>query len=197
MEGVYGEQRMEIRVYEKTQEMEWLVCRYLSFLDTAYWDDALARKETFKEGIDFVAWEEKIVGILEIEVEAHPGDVGSSDMRSAMIHTLAVLPEFRRRGFATLLLEEAKKKLSDKGISRLEAWTRDDEEAVRWYEKNGFSCFESYWHVYLERGKKIDELFGGILKPQKIYAHTFNIEKARDAFNPPRIHACWGYQLLF
>jgi len=68
-----------------------------------------------------VAWEKKIVGILEIEVEAHPGDICSSDMRSAMIHTLAVLPEFRGRGFATLLLEEAKKKLSDKGISRLEA----------------------------------------------------------------------------
>jgi len=35
---------MEIRVYGKPQEREWLVCRYLSFLDTAYWDDALARK---------------------------------------------------------------------------------------------------------------------------------------------------------
>jgi len=50
---------------------------------------------------------------------------------------LAVLPEFRKLGTATLLLNEAINRMENRGIKKLEAWTRDDIWLNDWYKNIG------------------------------------------------------------
>jgi ribosomal protein S18 acetylase RimI-like enzyme len=69
-----------------------------------------------------------------------------------MIWHLATHPEHQRRGVAAALLEEAERQARERGLVRLEAWTRDDAPTWRWYERHGFVRVDGYLHVYLERG---------------------------------------------
>ena len=64
---------------------------------------------------------------------------------------LAVHPDFQRRGVATDLFDEALSRARNAGVEHLEAWTRDDESTISWYENRGFVERESYLHVYLTR----------------------------------------------
>jgi ribosomal protein S18 acetylase RimI-like enzyme len=74
-----------------------------------------------------------------------------------------------RQGIASALLTEAEERARQRGIVRLEAWTRDDTPTQRWYERRGFVQIDSYLHVYLER----DDLraFDGELRLVKAFAH--------------------------
>jgi ribosomal protein S18 acetylase RimI-like enzyme len=66
-------------------------------------------------------------------------------------------------------LAEAELQAQELGLVRLEAWTRDDAPAQRWYERHGFVQIDSYLHVYLER----DDLraFDDELRFVKAFAH--------------------------
>lgn len=63
---------MYIRDYKETDETEWLRCRVLSFLDTAYFDNVLRVKEKYKNSaVELVAVENKqIVGLIDVECES-------------------------------------------------------------------------------------------------------------------------------
>ena len=86
-----------------------------------------------------------------------------------MIWHLATHPDHQRQGVASGLLAEAEARARERGIGRLEAWTRDDVPTQRWYERQGFARIDSYLHVYLER----DDLraFDGELRLVKAFAH--------------------------
>jgi hypothetical protein len=116
-----------VRPYEDRDERGWLICRLLSFFDTAFFDAVEREKERY----------------------AHP--------------------DHQRRGIASSLLAEAEALARERGIVRLEAWTRDDAPTQRWYERRGFVQVDSYLHVYLER----DDLrpFDGELHLVKAFAH--------------------------
>ena len=86
-----------------------------------------------------------------------------------MIWHLAVHPDHQRRGIASALLDEAERRARERGLERLEAWTRDDAHVQRWYESHGFVLIDGYLHVYLER----DDLrqYDGELRLVKAFAH--------------------------
>jgi ribosomal protein S18 acetylase RimI-like enzyme len=158
-----------IRPYEDRDERGWLICRLLSFFDTAFFDAVEREKERYdKPSIELIAEKDgKIVGLLDLECEseglaARPGVGG-------MIWHLATHPDYQRQGIASALLDDAERQARERGIVRLEAWTRDDPPTQRWYERHGFVRIDSYLHVYLER----DDLlaFDGELRLVKAFAH--------------------------
>ena len=116
--------------FKSSLENGWLYCRVLSFLKTAYYNDVLVAKPTYKNpSIELVAIEEnKVVGLLDIEIENQPKEVCSSaTIRSGMIHHIAVHPEHQRKNIGQKLLKKAEEQLKDYSVHRLEAWTRDDQ----------------------------------------------------------------------
>jgi ribosomal protein S18 acetylase RimI-like enzyme len=103
-----------------------------------------------------------------------------------MIWHLATHPDHQRRGIASALLAEAEEQAGERGIVRLEAWTRDDASTQRWYESHGFVQIDSYLHVYLER----DDLraFDGELRLVRAFAHYTGDDREAIRERYPRVH---------
>jgi hypothetical protein len=59
---------MEIRYYNSNEEIGWVRCRTLSFLDNAYFDNVLNKKEKYQnKAIELIAKENgQVVGLLNI-----------------------------------------------------------------------------------------------------------------------------------
>jgi ribosomal protein S18 acetylase RimI-like enzyme len=158
-----------IRPYAEQDERGWLICRLLSFFDTAFFDAVEREKEHYDgDAIELVAEKDgQIIGLLDLECRSagladRPGSGG-------MMWHLATHPDHQRQGVASALLEEAELQARERGLVRLEAWTRDDAPTQRWYERHGFVQIDSYLHVYLER----DDLraFDDELRLVKAFAH--------------------------
>lgn len=163
-----------IRSYEPADEVGWLRCRVLAFLDSAFFDAVEREKERYAQpAIELVAEDEgEIVGLLDLEVDLEAGVLADRPGRGGMIWHLAVHPDHQRQGIAAALLEEAEQRARGRGLVRLEVWTRDDAHVQRWYESHGFTLIDGYLHVYLER----DDLRGldgqlGELRLIKAFAH--------------------------
>src|SRR5690625_7556155 len=91
---------MIIRHYRKGDEVGWVRCRVLSFLDTAYFDNVLKEKEKYANpAIELVAEEEgQIIGILDVEYEEKERSVCSRGTGlGGMIWHIAVHPDVRGR----------------------------------------------------------------------------------------------------
>ena len=175
-----------IRPYEDRDERGWLICRLLSFFDTAFFDAVEREKEHYdKPSIELVAEKDgEVIGLLDLECEssglaARPGAGG-------MIWHLATHPDHQRQGIASALLDEAERRARDRGINRLEAWTRDDVATQRWYERHGFVQIDAYLHVYLER----DDLraFDGELRLVKAFAHYTGDRRDEIRSRYQRVH---------
>jgi ribosomal protein S18 acetylase RimI-like enzyme len=81
----------------------------------------------------------QVIGILDVEI----GD------ELATIDTIAVHPDHQRRGIGTALLHEAERRLrAFEAVTTLDAWTREDPQALGWYRSRGFAESEHYLHVY-------------------------------------------------
>lgn len=146
-----------IRAYQDSDELGWVRCRLLSFLDSSYRDDVRDSKETYEHpSICFVAEDAgQIAGLIDIEYETVPGEVCyRKGTLGATIWHLGVMPEYRRQHVATQLWQRAKEALIEKGIARFEVWTQDDVSANRWYEAQGFLLKESYLNAFLKGGPK-------------------------------------------
>ncbi len=167
---------LTVRAYEPADEAGWLRCRLRSFFGSAFFDDVQREKERYEHpSIELVADKGgEIVGLLDMECELEPGTVLSERPGlGGMIWHLAVHPDHQRRGIATALLEEAVRRAQERGLVRLEAWTRDDAHVQAWYESHGFTLIDSYLHVYLERDEGLGNISvdGEELKLVKAFAH--------------------------
>lgn len=193
---------MKIREYKDTDELEWVRCRVLSFLDSSYFDNVLRQKEHYENPtIELVAEEDsKIIGLIDVEYEAEKGKVCyKADELGGVIWHLAVLHEYRNQGVATLLLNEATVRLKNKSVKRLEAWTRDDKWVNDWYKRRGFKWKESYLHVYTE-GNECDEITESKIKRLFIcncFAHYIGDNKQEIKEKFKRVHECNLYELKF
>lgn len=148
---------VQIRDYQDVVEPSWLRCRALSFLGSSYFDDVKAQRTRFDgPAIELVAvrarpeglrtpGDHEVVGILDVEIDTEEG--------LATIDTVAVHPDHERSGIAEALLAEALVRLTPRGsVTRLDAWTREDEAANRWYARQGMQVDveQEYLHVHTE-----------------------------------------------
>lgn len=191
---------MIVREYRDTDEYQWVKCRVLSFLDSAYFDNVLREKQHYDNpSIELVAEvEDKIIGLIDIEYERKKGEVCyiPNELGGEILH-LAVLPEYRKLGVATLLLNEAINKLRTKEIKKLEAWTRDDQWVNDWYKNRGFKWRESYLHVYAE-GNECDKISQSNINKLFIcstFAHYTGQDEETIKNTFKRVHQCNLYEL--
>jgi len=178
-------------------------CRVLSFLDSAYFDDVAQEKTSYTNpAIELVAEDAagSLVGFIDVECEETPGAVCSARPgRAGMIWNLGVHPDHQRRGLASELLRQAAGLARERGIARLEAWTRDDPKELAWYEAKGFKLIDTYLHVYLdydEAGRVLKSDLPG-LRPVKVFSH-FSSDPARFAEirqRFKRVHDCNLFEL--
>jgi ribosomal protein S18 acetylase RimI-like enzyme len=138
-------------------------------------------------GLELVAVEgDAVVGLIDVAVAG----------AAATIESLAVHPDRARHGIATALLDRALSEL-DRGVGRIEAWTREDEPANAWYRSRGFAESERYLHVYA-RGR--DEMRGAVtaepgLVPVHAFLHMADMDREaemRARFG--RVYVCRCYE---
>ena len=186
---------IEIRNYTPADEQDWVRCRVISFLDSAYFDDVHRSKEKFDNpAIELVAEiEGKIIGLLDLEYEKKIGEVGyKSDCLTGVIWHLAVLPEYRREGIASMLLKKALDFIKFQNIELIQAWTRDDKFVLDWYNKSGFEKKESYYHVFAEADEC--NAFGETEIPMLYTCNVYgqytgdDVEMIKGKFS--RVHEC-------
>jgi len=178
-----------VRDYLPADETAWLRCHVLAFLDTSYYDSVERSKPAIAvAGFELVATAPsgELVGMLDVAV----------DGESATIETVAVHPDHRAHGVGRTLLQEALRRLAALGLTVLDAWTRDDPDALRWYRSNGFTEGEHYLHVYADfyaDTAEPDRAIGGRrarLRPIKVFLHGDLEDEAamREEFG--RVHVC-------
>ena len=176
-----------VRPFASTDEPSWLRCRVLGFLDTAYFDDVWPAKPP-GNGPDLVAvtGDGTVAGILSTTVRDD----------AATIETVVVHPDHRRRGVGTALLDDALARLCGRGITELDAWTRDDEDTLAWYRAMGFTENSHYLHIYADRyaGEAEPDQAGVTarsgLRPMVTFLHGRMPDEqwARATFK--RVHVC-------
>ena len=196
---------MNIRSYHPTDEAQWLRCRVLAFLDTAYFDHVLQEKEHYANpSIELVAEiDQQLIGLIDVECEDTAGTVCSPPLQTSlagkagMIWNIAVHPDFRRKGIGKALLQAAIARAKPLQIQRFEAWTRDDASAQRWYEAQGFQKVDTYLHVYLQT-EEVDGCVRSTI-PGLRAIQVFAQYRGEDAnqIKPQfrRVHECNRYDL--
>lgn len=188
---------MHIRPYQPTDETQWVRCRTLAFLDTAYYDDVYPKKERYENpALELVAVADgQIVGLIDVEIEPAPGAICRGNVGiGGMIWHIGVHPDYRRRGIATGLLQEAQALAKARGIHRFEAWTRDDAWVRAWYERSDFAIIYTYLHVYADNQIQSDL---PDLHPQMTFAHYVGDEPEKIKAMFERVYECCGYEVRF
>lgn len=192
-----------IRPYREDDERGWVVCRVLSFLDSAFFDDVRQAKEHYERpSIELVAERDgEIIGLIDVECDEPPGTICEDRPGlGGMIWHLAVHPEHQRRGVAATLVREAERLARVRGIERFEAWTRDDPGTRAWYDAMGFELVYSYLHVYIELDEGLRDLFpitSEELRPVKVFAHYVGDDRDGMRSRFSRVHDDALYELRF
>lgn len=189
---------MLIRNYKKEDELGWLQCRVLAFLNTAYFDNVLNKKEVYEQpSIELVAEiDGKIVGLIDIEYEIKESTVCSRGKGlGGMIWHIAVHPDYSRKGIGENLLKVAEKRAIELNLNRFEAWTRDDEWVQNWYKKMEFTQVESYYHLYLEGNEMTNRITTNVpnLFPVSTFSHYVG-QNMEQFTTITRKHQCICYE---
>lgn len=177
-----------IRDYRESDADGWVTCRVLSFVQTQYYDDVKPSRTRLPDGaIELVAVADggRIVGILDIEV----------DGAEATIDSVAVRPGWQHAGVATRLLSHALVVLEGRGVRTLDAWTREDAAANRWYQRNGFAETTRYLHVYLGDGDDPSDFTtpDGLSSPVTVFVHGRTEDEADLRARYRRVYVCRRY----
>ncbi len=177
-----------VRAYRSADELGWLRCRVLSFLGTQYYDDVKAHRTVLTDpSIALVAVSPtgEVIGILDVEI----------DGKAATIDTVATHPDYQGVGVGAALLGEALSRLEAAHVETLDAWTREDVAANRWYRSHGFSEQYRYLHVHLNDG---DDDAGfvtpdGLSTPVSAFLHGRIEDEARMRARFRRVYVCRQY----
>ncbi|WP_414044399.1 GNAT family N-acetyltransferase [Macrococcus sp. EM39E] len=179
---------MKILNYSSKYEDSWIRGRILSFLYTQYYDDVLQTKPKI-DGIELICVENNQVnGLLDIEIKNAYCSY-DKHQKGAMIETIAVHPDHQSKGIGQKLLEVAEERMKLEGIEYLEAWTREDDASNQWYIKNGFSQFNSYYHVFTSGEVST---YNPYFHPVFTFGHVTD-RKQIDETVVDRIYECRGY----
>lgn len=179
---------MKIVEYSKLYEDSWVRCRTLSFLYTQYYDDVIQNKPDVK-GIELICLDHNmVVGLIDVEI-SEPYCSYNRDLKGAMLETIAIHPDYQKKGIGQQLLKSVEEKLKSLKVEYLEVWTREDKASNQFYLKNGFEQFNKYYHVFTSDGVKTDY---SDIKPIFMYGHAISIDEI-DKKNVDRIYECRGY----
>lgn len=128
-----------VRLYCPADEASWLRCRLLAFFGTCYYDDVQVSRAEFElPAVQLVAiHQDELVGLIDVEI----------DGSAATIDCVAVHPDFQRMGLGGRLLAAVLEQLPST-VKTLDAWTREDSQALEWYSAAGFVEQFRYLHVY-------------------------------------------------
>jgi ribosomal protein S18 acetylase RimI-like enzyme len=86
--------------------------------------------------------------VAEMEGEIVGSVIGGFDGRRGMMYHLAVIRERRNQGIASRLVEELENRLRAKGCIRYYLLvTRDNQEAIHFYEKRGWERMELFTYA--------------------------------------------------
>jgi hypothetical protein len=77
----------------------------------------------------------------------------------------------------------------EKGINYLEAWTRDDQWVINWYEKNKFAKEYTYLHVFIAEREELKPLKADLQLVQA-WAHYTGNNKEKIKASYKRTHDC-------
>lgn len=177
-----------VRAYRPADESGWLRCRFLAFLSTQYYDDVKPHRTVLAEpSIALVAVSPtgEIIGILDVQVDGN----------AATIDTVATHPDHQGAGVGSALLREVLSHLEAARVETLDAWTREDVAANRWYRSHGFSEQYRYLHVYLNDGDD-DTGFAtpdGLSAPVSAFLHGGIEDEARMRARFRRVYVCRQY----
>lgn len=177
-----------VRAYRPADESGWLRCRVLAFLSTQYYDDVKPHRTVLAEpSIALVAVSPtgEIIGILDVQVDGN----------AATIDTVATHPDHQGAGVGSALLREVLSHLEAARVETLDAWTREDVAANRWYRSHGFSEQYRYLHVHLNDG---DDDAGfvtpdGLSTPVSAFLHGRIEDEARMRARFRRVYVCRQY----
>ena len=180
----------QVRDYQPEDEPDWLRCRVLAFLDTCYFDDVATAKPVEDDAdstIELVAVDGgAIAGLMDVAVR---GEL-------ATIECVAVHPDFRRAGVASALLTTALKRLATTPATVLDAWTREDESALAWYDVRGFVETQTYLHVYSGYNHATAMVSTALpLRPVSVFAHAAREHEARMRAEFERVYVCRRLEL--
>ncbi|MBB5080277.1 GNAT family N-acetyltransferase [Nonomuraea endophytica] len=195
-----------LRDYARADEPSWLRCRVLAFLSTAYYDDvAPAKPAIAAPGFELVAVDRQatVLGLMDVAV----------DGELATIETVAVHPDHQHAGIGRALLEQALTRVRTMPtVTTLDAWTRDDPDALRWYRAMGFRESDHYLHVYASHYAKAERtqtdepahtseperaLTGARpgLHPVSVFLHASLNEEERLRREFARVHVCRRFSM--
>jgi len=190
---------LAIQEYRADDEKEWLRCHALVYSDSSEGRRELAKRSYTGKSIELVALvDEKIVGFLDIELEETPGSLCYRKLEgNAMLWEIGVLPEFRRKGAATKLLDEGIKRGKVLGMRRLEAWSIE-QDAWKFYENYGFKKFFEYYHVLLKNREKLRAFDKDGMHIVEIYAHVTSETDLKTIIEKyeTRAFPCCGFELI-
>lgn len=98
----------------------------------------------------------KYIVLLDEEFPVATCRIYETDRDSVMVGRVVVLPEYRRRGLGSLVIQEAEKWVKEQGYKKIKLESRD--VAVEFYEKLGYATNpekiiygETFTCVYMEK----------------------------------------------
>jgi len=171
---------LKIRRFIKGKdESLWLEIWNAAFKD---YEDEDFRPQTMKDmeirekdptfdphGMFFAELNAKPVGMVNAFVDKKRKE------KKGFIHSLCVLPEFRRKGIGQELVNKALRSLKDRGMETAEAeWVRGDKPACKFFESMGFSLIRVQSDMGAELGKILSNI--GEYKGLKIRLMEKNLE---------------------
>lgn len=143
----------KIRQYNPSDEESWIKCHLFSYYDSIYFDEPVKVKPRYETpSIELVGIQnDEIVGILDVEIELEPGQFcHDENNRSGFISVIGVIPQHRRKGIATKLVEKALNALSiDFDVHRVEIWVREEPSMISWLKKGNFQELDRFYQVVL------------------------------------------------
>lgn len=98
----------------------------------------------------------KYIVLLDEEFPVATCRIYETDRNSVMVGRVVVLPEYRKRGLGSLVIQEAEKWVKEQGYKKIKLESRD--VAVEFYEKLGYAANpekiihgENFTCVYMEK----------------------------------------------
>jgi len=105
----------------------------------------LRRSDTPEEILKKLQRDPDLFLVAEVDGRIVGAVLGGFDGRRGMMYHLAVAPDRRQRGVASLLVDELEKRLRAMGCIRYYLLvTTDNHEAIRFYERHGWQRMELY-----------------------------------------------------